>query len=46
MLSNAQSKGAKVQLTFKRVSSGGETMFMYTQRDLTIRDLRVVGPAN
>jgi S1-C subfamily serine protease len=42
-LSDAQSKGGRVQFTFKRVS-GGDTMFSYTQRTLTIRDVRVIGP--
>ncbi|MBI4190790.1 MAG: trypsin-like peptidase domain-containing protein [Betaproteobacteria bacterium] len=42
-LSDAQSKGGGVQFTFKRVSSN-DTMFSYTQRSLTIRDLRIIGP--
>ncbi len=42
-LSDAQSKGGRVQFTFKHVS-GGDTMFSYTQRTLTIRDVRVIGP--
>ncbi len=44
-LTDAQSKGRRVQLTFKRVS-GGESMFSYTQRNLAIRDLRVIGPGD
>lgn len=42
-LSDAQSKGARVVLTLKKIS-GGDTMFRYTQRNLAIRDLRIIGP--
>jgi serine protease Do len=44
-LSEAQSKGNRVALTFKKVT-GGDTMFSYTQRSLAIRDLRFVGPGS
>ena len=44
-LSAAQSNDARVALTFKKIS-GGDTMFSYTQRNLAIRDLRIVGPSN
>jgi S1-C subfamily serine protease len=42
-LSDAHSKSGRVQFTFKRLS-GGDSMFSYTQRNLAIRDLRVIGP--
>ncbi len=41
-LTDAQSKGGKAQLTFKRLG-GDATIFSYTQRSLTVRDLRIVG---
>ena len=44
-LSDAQKKGGRVELTFKKIS-GGDAVFSYTQRNLAIRDLRIVGPAN
>lgn len=44
-LSEAQSRGGRVELTFKKIS-GGDTVFSYTQRSLAIRDLRIVGTAN
>lgn len=45
LLSHAQNKGGRVQLTFKRVG-GSDAMFSYTQRNLAIRGLRIVGPAS
>ena len=41
-LSEAQGKGARIALTFKKIS-GGDTMFSYTQRNLAVRDLRIIG---
>ena len=44
-LSEAQSRGGRVELTFKKIS-GGDTVFSYTRRNLAIRDLRIVGPSD
>jgi S1-C subfamily serine protease len=42
-LSEARNNGRRVTLTFKKVA-GGDTMFSYTQRNLPIGDLRIIGP--
>ena len=42
-LADAHAKSGRVQVTFKRFS-GGESMFSYIQRNLAVRDLRVIGP--
>ena len=42
-LSEARHSGRRVTLTFKKLA-GGDAMFAYTQRNLLIADLRMVGP--
>ena len=42
-LSEAQRNGRRVTLTFKRLA-GNDTMFSYSQRNLLVTDLRMVGP--
>jgi len=42
-LGEARKDGRRVTLTFKRVA-GSDAMFSYTQRNLPIGDLRIIGP--
>jgi S1-C subfamily serine protease len=42
-LSEARNNGRRVTLTFKKLA-GGDVMFSYTQRNLSIGDLRIIGP--
>jgi len=42
-LDDARGKRARVTLTFKKLA-GGDALFSYTQRNLLVRDLRIIGP--
>ncbi|MGH8649202.1 MAG: hypothetical protein ACREUP_07825, partial [Burkholderiales bacterium] len=42
-LDDARGKQRRVTLTFKKLASG-DAMFSYTQRNLLVRDLRMIGP--
>ena len=42
-LHDVHARGGRVQFTFKRLS-GGDSMFSYIQRNLAVRDVRVIGP--
>ena len=42
-LGAARKNGRRVTLTFKKLA-GGDAMFSYTQRNLPIGDLRIIGP--
>ena len=42
-LSEARSKRRRVTLTFKKLA-GGDTLFNYTQRNLPVGELRIIGP--
>ena len=42
-LNEARKNSRRVTLTFKKLT-GGEIMFAYTQRNLLIADLRIIGP--
>jgi len=42
-LGEARKSGRRVTFTFKKLT-GSETMFAYTQRNLPISDLRIIGP--
>ena len=42
-LDQARKSGRRVTMTFKKLA-GGESMFAYTQRNLPILNLRIVGP--
>jgi S1-C subfamily serine protease len=42
-LEDARGKRARVTLTFRKLA-GGDTLFTYSQRNLLIADLRIIGP--
>jgi S1-C subfamily serine protease len=42
-LNDARGKRRRITLTFKKLA-GGDAMFSYTQRNLLIGDLRIIGP--
>ena len=42
-LSEARSRGRRVTLTLKRLA-GGDALFSYSQRNLLVGDLRIIGP--
>jgi len=42
-LNDARQDGRRVTLTFKKLA-GGDTLFAYSQRNLLIADLRIIGP--
>ena len=43
LLEESRSNGRRAALTFKKLA-GGETLFSYTQRNLLVTELRVIGP--
>ena len=43
-MSDAQSEGRSVRLTFKRISDHNRAVFSYFERNLKIGDLRIIGP--
>jgi len=44
-LNEARSRSRRVALTLKRLA-GGDTLFSYSQRNLLVADLRIIGPQN
>jgi S1-C subfamily serine protease len=44
-LNDAREKRRRVTLTFKKLA-GGDTLFSYTQRNLLVGELRIIGPRN
>jgi S1-C subfamily serine protease len=42
-LDEARKSGRRVTLTFKKIA-GGDTLFSYTQRNLLVGNLRIIGP--
>jgi hypothetical protein len=42
-LNDARGKRQRITLTFKKLA-GGDALFSYTQRNLLVRDLRMIGP--
>jgi len=42
-LSEARAARRRVTLTFKKLA-GGDALFSYTQRNLLVGDLRIIGP--
>jgi hypothetical protein len=42
-LGEARKNGRRVTFTFKKLA-GSDSMFAYTQRNLPIGDLRIIGP--
>jgi S1-C subfamily serine protease len=42
-LNDARAKRRRVTLTFKKLA-GGDTLFSYTQRNLLVGELRIIGP--
>jgi S1-C subfamily serine protease len=42
-LNDARGKRRRVTLTFKKLA-GGDTLFSYTQRNLLVGELRIIGP--